>query len=113
VGCLDLTRCDYVGQALAQNPDPAATVELFSRAPVYCSRSDEVRAVAAHLNGIGADLDRRLGSALSYRKDAARIAALDAFRDALIAAIHGGVEMGRTKISAWHHPFDTRFVDFA
>lgn len=111
LACLDLLACGYAGKALAQEPSAAATIELFAAAPVYCSGSVEAQSVFAHLERIGVPLAQRLDDAMSYRKDAARIAALQAFRERLVRAIFGGVERGRTRISEWERPFSTRFVD--
>jgi hypothetical protein len=113
LGCMELTRCDYAGQALIQSPDAPGTIELFSAAPMYCARSSEVRLVAHHLQRIGAPLPRALDEAMAYRKDAARIAGLGALHQTLAATVQGGIEIGRPKIPAWHHPFGTRFIDLA
>ncbi len=109
--CLDLLACGYAGKVLAQEPNAASTIELFAAAPIYCSGSVEAQSVFAHLERIGVPLARRLEDAVSYRKDAARIVALQAFREGLVRAIFGGVERGRTRISEWERPFSTQFVN--
>ena len=108
---IDLTRCGYGGQVLAHDPDAAGTAELFAAAPVYCKTSNEVRAVASHLERIGVPLAQRLDEAMNYRKDATRIAALRTLQETLVGSIFGGVEWGRTKDPAWRQPFPMQIIN--
>jgi hypothetical protein len=111
LACVDLSRSDYARQVLAGDPDAASTKAAFAEAAVYCSSSDDVTAVCRHLERIGIALDGGLDGALNYRKDAARIAALGAFKEKLLVALNSGIERGRPKAFAWKHPFSTHFID--
>jgi hypothetical protein len=108
---VDLIRCQYAEQVLAQAPDAALTVQLFADAPIYCHSSAEVRKIHDLLVRIGIPMEKHLKDALAYRKDAARIAELQAFRDRLARTINSGVEWGRTKVLAWQQPFARRTID--
>ena len=111
LSCVDFSRCDYVRQVLAAEPDAASTMAAFAEAPAYCNSSDDVAAVYRHLEGLGIPLARGLDDALSYRKDAARIAALQAFQEKLLAVLCGGLESRREKAWAWRHPFSIHCID--
>lgn len=111
LGCVDLSRCGYARQVLAGDPDAASTKASFADAPVYCSGSDDVMAVYRHLERLGIPLVQHLEDALNYRKDAARIAGLRAFREKLQDGLDGGPERGRTKSFAWLYPFSTDFIN--
>jgi hypothetical protein len=111
LGCVDFSRCDYARQVLASGPDAASTKAAFADAPVYCNSSDDVNAVYRHLERIGIALEQRLDDALNFRKDAARIVALRAFRQKLLFALDSGIEKGRPMAFAWQHPFSSHFID--
>jgi hypothetical protein len=111
LNCVDFSRCGYASRVLAAEPDAASTRALFAEGPIYCNSSDDVAAVYRHLQRIGIPLERRLEDALTYRKDAARIAGLRAFRERLLRALHEGLERERTKTFAWQSPFSAHCLD--
>jgi hypothetical protein len=111
LACVDFSRCDYARQVLSDDPNAASTMAAFADAPVYCASSDDVTAVYRHLERIGIALEPRLDEALNYRKDAARIAALQAFQEKLLVTLYSGMERGRSTAFAWQHPFSTYFID--
>jgi hypothetical protein len=111
LACVDFSRCDYARQVVSGDPDVDSTKAAFADAPVYCASSADVTAVYRHLVRIGIALEQRLDDALNYRKDADRIAALQAFQQKLLVTLDSGMERGRPTAFAWRHPFSTHFID--